>query len=200
MIRFLLTATLFLLIQGCTTFRVGELQTTPLIHNNDAIEKTAYLRHLPVVLRYHSTLGMDNEREYSATLQKLLRTAKAAFPDQQVDFIDNYPGVPQEYLNIHVIQDIPDEREDESTALQVITSIFAGATMLIIPMNDKDIENHIKISHIKNGEKINSTLFNQESLRFVGLTMIPAAIISNSDDTLSATLSDAIQEYLNHEA
>jgi hypothetical protein len=66
-------------------------------------------------------------------------------------------------------------------------------------MIDNDIEHHIKISYIKNGKRLHSTLYNQDSRRLIGFSMIPAAIFFNTDSALIASLSEAFEEYLQHE-
>lgn len=187
------------LMQGCATFRIGDLKSTILIKDKNLIKDHDTFDNLPIVIRYHSNQGMDIESDYSATRVEIFETVERYFPNQKVDYFENYNTVPNEYINIHIIRDIPDEREDEPTTFKYITAVFSGATFMILPMNDTDIESHVKISYIKDEKRLHSTLYNQDSRRMIGFTMIPAAFFFNTDSALKASLSEAFEEYLKHE-
>lgn len=191
------------LIQGCTTFRIGELESTILIRDKTINNDDEIFNNLPVVIKFLSNQGMDIKSDYSATRKKVIETARIYFPNNNVDFFENLNNIPNEYINIHVIRDIPDERENEDgvglSVLKLTAAILSGATAMILPMIDVDIEHHIKISYIKNGKRLHSTLYNQTSRRLIGFSMIPAAVFFNTDTALSASLSEAFEEYLQHE-
>lgn len=185
-------------LQGCTTFRIGDLESTQLISSNN-IETTSY--SLPIILKFHSTQGMGDKQGISTTKDIILKTVAKHFPNQSIAFQSNNEIFPEKYLSISILRDIPDaEREDEPTGFKLLTAVFSGVTALILPYNDIDIENHIRISHIENNQKLKSTLYNQNSRRLIGFSVIPAAIFFDSDSSLSASLSEAIQEYLKNEA
>lgn len=194
MLKLIFSLLLIILIQGCTTFKIGELESQTLKVNSN--NKYTPSKDLPVVVQYYKTLGMDSESETHTTKTEILRSVSDALGHHQVNFIDNYDDMPNEYIHIYVIQDIAhDKREGDYFTGRIFLAVLSGFSVGIIPTIDIDTENYVRISHIKDSNPIKSKIYVQDNRSFMSLLFLPLAPFFISDYSLSDTIHSSIREY-----
>lgn len=200
MIRLALFSIAILIIQGCTTFKIGDFRN-PQVDINSSKEHALPSKELPIVVQYYMNSGMDNETDMKWSKVTVLRSIADALDNHNVKFKDTYDTLPDEYIHIYVIQDMPhDMREGDYNALRLLSAFFSAITLTVIPIVDADIENYIKISHMKNNVIQKNQIYIQDNRRFISLLFLPAAPFFTVDNSLSDTIEASISEYFKDEA
>jgi hypothetical protein len=199
MLRLTLLSIAILIIQGCTTFKTGDFRI-PKIDNNSDKEHLLPSKELPIIVQYYINIGMDNETDMKWTKIAVLKSIANALDNHNVKFQDTYDTLPDEYIHVHVIQDMPhDMREGDYNALRLLSVLFSAITLTVIPTVDADIENYIKISHVKNKIIKKNQVYIQDNRRYISLLFLPLAPLFTLNDSLSDTIETSISEYFQDE-
>ena len=198
MIRVIFSILLLGLIQGCSTFHIGEFRS---YHDQTlSAEKSNSRTDLPVLVNYFTTYGDESDLDTVSAKKVILDTAKEYFSQVKVGFREDYKNLPDEYINIYVLQDFAhDAREGDFQGARGPLALISGFSLMIIPFIDADIEHIVKISHIQKGEKKSEQSYIQDSRRVGGVFFLPTSPFFKVNDSLNRTLASSLKEYLNHE-
>ena len=200
MLKIIVIPIILLMIQGCSTFRIGDLQSYRLVASSTN-EPNINLQSLPVVITHHATLGMDSDWEISATKKAIIEATKEKFNNNKVNFIENYDSLPNEYIKLMVVQDLAfDMREGDFGGARYTLAIISGISLMTIPAIDYDTENYIKIVHMKDGKEVQSHVYIQDSRRMFGAIFLFSSPFLTMNDTLQRSLSDSFQEFFSNES
>jgi hypothetical protein len=199
MIRVIFSILLLGLIQGCSTFHIGEFRT---YHDQTlSAEKPTQRTDLPVLVNYFTTYGDELDLDTTSAKKVILDTTKDYFSRVKVGFREDYKHLPDEYINIYVLQDFAhDAREGDFQGARGPLALISGFTFMIIPFIDSDIEHIIKISHIQKGVKKSEHSYLQDSRRVGGVFFLPASPFFKVNDSLNRTLISSLKDYLNNES
>lgn len=199
MLRLTLLSIAILIIQGCTTFKIGDFRN-PTIDDSSDKEHALPSKELPIVVQYYINAGMDNETDMKWTKIAVLRSIANALDNHNVKFKDTYDTLPDEYIHVYVIQDMPqDLREGDYNALRLFSALLSGLSLMIIPAVGEDIENYIKISHVKNDIAQRNQIYIQDNRRYYSILFLPVAPFFTLDNSLSDTIETSISEYFKDE-
>jgi len=199
MIRFTLFSLAILIIQGCTTFKTGSFESIQ-INDTSTLVSTTPTKELPIIVQYYSTYGMDSDSGMKQTKNVILDSISEIIDNPNIKFVDEYETLPEEYIHLYVIQDVPhDIREGNNNGIQVISTLLNILSFTIIPAIDVDIEDYIKVSHIHNNTVQSSQVFIQKHRRYFSLLLVPLSPFFNLDNSLSGTIKESIAGYFHNE-
>ncbi len=199
MLRFTLFSIVFLMIQGCTTFKTGGIQN-PKFDANSTKHYALPSKDLPVIIQYYKNFNMDSDAEITESEAVVLESISAAINNNNIKFIDDYATLPDEYIHIYVIQDLQDDsREAENNGIRTISTILNIISLMVIPAVDVDIEDYVKISHIKNDTVRKSQVYTQKNRRYFSILFIPFAPFFTIDNSLNESIHTSISEYFKDE-
>lgn len=195
MFRLLLLLAVVTLASGCATFRVGDVSETQIINSTSGspLDKVG---ELPIVLYYHTNYGSYSGKEEEKTKSLIIEAIKASVDSEKVAFLEEYETIPNEYIQIVVVRDFQRDFRQESNPpsfIRMVNAIISGFTLMIVPGIDYDFENYLKISHIKDEEIQNSSIYQQMSRRYYGLFLLPASANNTIDSALAETIEDVVK-------
>ncbi|GGY56917.1 hypothetical protein GCM10011297_32060 [Bacterioplanes sanyensis] len=193
--RRLLIILLLACLQGCGTFHVGDLHQYD--HGTGLFEID---RNIPVIVEFYTNYGSEDDFETQASRDTVFDTVKKHFPNQTVIDRKEVDKLPDDYLQVYVVQDFAhDGRQGDLLELRNPLILISALTFTIIPGMDFNIDHYVNISRIKEQEKLVDKTYAQSSRRYFSVWLIPFAPFYTIDDSLAGTLSSSIQEYLRNE-
>lgn len=199
MIRFTIFSLAILIIQGCTTFKTGRLESIPSEDTKNMVS-TIPSNKLPIVIQYYTTYGLNSDSGAKQTKSVIMDSVSEIIDNPNIKFVDEYKTLPEEYIHLYVIQDVPhDIREGNNNGIQVISTLLNILSFTIIPAIDVDIEDYIKISHIHNNTVQSSQVFIQKHRRYFSLLLVPLSPFFNLDNSLSESIKESIVGYFHNE-
>jgi len=200
MLRLFLLSIAILVIQGCTTFKTGSFQN-PSFDANSSKQYALPSKDLPVIIQFYTNFDMDADTEITGSKAAVLESISGAINNNNIKFIDDYDTLPDEYIHIYVIQDIQDDsREADNNGARTISTILNVITLMVIPAVDVDIDDYVKISHIKNDTVQKSQVYIQKNRRYFSILLIPFAPFFTLDNSLNESIQASISKYFKDEA
>lgn len=195
----LLLIAFVLFIQGCSTFRIGDLHSHSSAFSSDN-ESFSYSENTPIIVKFYTNYGSDKDSRTINSKKMALETIKKGFPENQVGYSKDYSSLPSEYLEIYVIEDIAiQSREGDLLFLEFLTKLLFVFSGSLLPALDLKMEHIVKINKINEGNKVESHSYSQKSQRILSTLSLPIAPLFTINDAISATTEDSIKEYLANE-
>lgn len=201
MLRLFLLSIAILAMQGCTTFKTGGFQN-PSFDANSSKQYALPSKDLPVIIQYYTNFDMDSDTDAKTRGSKaaVLESISEVINNENIKFIDDYDILPDEYIHIYVIQDLPhDPRKAYYNGFRTVSTILNIFSFMIIPAVDVDIENYVKISHMKNDTVQKSQIYTQNNRRYFSILFIPLAPFFTVENSLSESIQASLSEYFKDE-
>jgi len=156
------------LMTGCATFKGSDLEL--LVKGGSRSDSN--IMDLPVRVRYFSNYDSGNDERQSrayAAVKSQIESYYSAHKKQPV-FIEGDHEPPLEYLDYYVVADRYNAKLDMGG---VVSSIFCGLSLMILPGNMHDIDYYIRMSHFSDGKLVSRNLYMQPMDQYVGLFIAP---------------------------
>jgi hypothetical protein len=198
MIRVIATLVFINLIQGCSTFHIGDLQV--LDQKKPLLAKASSHTNTPVVVNYFTTYGDKSESDTQEARELILETTKKYFPNVKVGYPEDFKTLPERYTSIQVIQDFAYDHRDDYPTYAKPTGLLFAFSFALFPFINSDIKHYVKISNIINNENKQNITYLQDSRRFMSLLLLFSAPFKTINNSLNSTLSSSIEEHLKNES
>ena len=145
-------------------------------------------------------MDSDTDAKTRGSKAAVLESISGAINNNNIKFMDDYDALPDEYIHIYVIQDVQDNsREADNNSTRTISTILNVISLMVIPAVDVDIDNYVKISHIKNDTVQKSQVYIQNNRRYFSILLIPLAPFFTLDNSLNESIQASISEYFKDE-